>query len=239
MQRTAAALLMLAVLLAAAATMAGMDDVRPVLRIEAGMDTGTIWRIATDRSGRWAATASDDKTARVWELPSGKLRMVLRPPIWEGNGGKLFAVAMSPDATLVAVSGWTSADAPEQAVYLFDRGSGRMVRKLGPAPNVVKHLAFSPDGQWLAAALGAGQGIAVWSLQGEKLALRSASYGADSQQVVWSADGRLASSCYDGAIRLYQLDGRQLKELRSVRAPGGQRPLGLAFAPNGKSLAVA
>lgn len=31
-----------------------------------------IRRIATDASGRYAVTASDDKTARVWEVATGK-----------------------------------------------------------------------------------------------------------------------------------------------------------------------
>ena len=39
----------------------------PLLRIEAGMHTATIRRIATDAAGRVALTCSDDKTARLWQ----------------------------------------------------------------------------------------------------------------------------------------------------------------------------
>ena len=42
-------------------------DAPPILRIEAGMHTSPINRIALDDQGRWLVTASHDKTARVWE----------------------------------------------------------------------------------------------------------------------------------------------------------------------------
>jgi WD40 repeat protein len=37
-----------------------------------------------DRAGRWAVTASDDKTARIWNLASGQLVRVLRVPLGGG-----------------------------------------------------------------------------------------------------------------------------------------------------------
>lgn len=77
----------------------------PQLRIEAGMHTAVIKRIATDAAGRLAVTASDDKTARVWDVASGRLLQTLRIPIDQGDEGKLYAVALSPDGRLAAVGG--------------------------------------------------------------------------------------------------------------------------------------
>ena len=74
------------------------------------MHTATINRIAVDRAGRWAVTASDDKTARIWNLASGQLVRVLRVPLGEGDEGKLYAVALSPDGALVALGGFTQPD---------------------------------------------------------------------------------------------------------------------------------
>ena len=40
----------------------------PILRIETEMHTAVIGRIGIDGENRYLVTASDDKTARVWEL---------------------------------------------------------------------------------------------------------------------------------------------------------------------------
>ncbi|MEB3254760.1 MAG: hypothetical protein VKJ05_00080, partial [Synechococcaceae cyanobacterium] len=47
-------------------------------------------------------------TARVWDLANGgRLAAVLRVPVGEGDEGKLYAVALSPDGALVAQGGFT------------------------------------------------------------------------------------------------------------------------------------
>ena len=99
--------IVLLVLLGALSALAAEPTTEPLLRLETGMHTAIINRVATDAQGRWAVTASDDKTARVWELASGRQLLVLRPPQDTGNEGKLYAVAMSPDGTIVALGGWT------------------------------------------------------------------------------------------------------------------------------------
>ena len=47
-------------------------------------------------------------------------------------------------------------------IYLFDRASGRLQRRISGLPNVIYHLAYSPDGRYLAAALGEPNGIRVY-----------------------------------------------------------------------------
>jgi len=131
------------------------------------MHTAIITRIAVDRAGRWAVTASADKTARIWNLASGQLERVLRVPVGEGDEGKLYAVALSPDGALVALGGFTQPDGPDQAIYLFDRASGRLLQRLSGLPNVVHHLAFSADGRRLAAARGGANGIRVYGTTGQ------------------------------------------------------------------------
>src|SRR5712671_1184265 len=42
----------------------GEPSREPILRIETGMHTATIFRIGVDASGKFMVTASDDKTAR-------------------------------------------------------------------------------------------------------------------------------------------------------------------------------
>lgn len=219
----------------------------PVLRIEAGMHTALIGRIATDALGRWAVTASDDKTARVWALPSGRLLQVLRPPLADGREGMLYAVALSPDGAVVAVAGWAGlAWHGTNDIYLFDRASGRLLRRLGGHPNSINHLAFSPDGRWLAAVMNGNDGLRVWPWQRAGAEpLVDADYGNQTfgAQFGPTAAGRttLVTSSFDGKLRLYQWAGEprgRLEPLRTAKAPGGARPYGVAVSPDGRRLAV-
>ncbi len=142
---------------------AGEPPAEPMLRIETGMHTAIIRRISIDAKQRWLATTSEDKTVRVWELASGRLLQTLRPPHGSGDEGKLYAVAMSPDGATVVAAGWTGYDWDRSNyLYVFGRATGRLIRRVTGIPDVTNHLVFSPDGRYLAAALGTGRGVQVY-----------------------------------------------------------------------------
>ena len=75
---------------------AGDPTTRPILRIETGMHTARVNGVSADAAGHWLASASNDKTARIWDLRSGALVKVIRPPIGDSREGNLGAVAISP-----------------------------------------------------------------------------------------------------------------------------------------------
>jgi len=209
---------------------------RPFLRIETGMHTAAIWRIDADATGRFLVTGSEDKTARVWDLATGKLLRTLRPPIGEGNEGKIYAVAMSPDGELVAAAGWTGYDwEGTNSIYLFERRSGRLIRRMPGMPEVVKDLKISPDGSRLAATLGNVFGLRVFHLPDGREVGKDEDYGGDGVGASFAKDGRLATASFDGKVRLYD---RDLHLIASASMEGGKRPYSVAFSPDGRRIAV-
>lgn len=213
----------------------------PILRIETGMHTAVINRIGVDAQNRFLITGSDDKTVRVWDLETGTLLKTLRPPISDGSEGKIFAVAISPDGSTVAAGGWTGWDWEGKCyIYLFDRATGTMTGRITGLPNVINHLAYSPDGRFLAAALGEG-GVRIFRADpgGGSLIGEDRDYGSDSYWADFAPDGRLVTTCFDGFIRLYaRVRDGSLKLLAKAAAPGGKQPFSAMFSPDGTKIAV-
>ncbi len=228
----------------------------PILRLEVGTHNAGVWGLALDPSNRILVTGSEDKTARLWDISGrGELLRVLRPPVGEGEEGHIFAVALSPDAKTVACGGRTGSPKQGDAcVYLFDRATGAIIRRIGGFPGWIQHLTYTPNGRFLAVVTGEGGGKAGWSgmkifrLPDYALVAEDREYGNFAKWVESDPTGtRVATSCYDGFVRLYDLSAlsghnssspRPIAPVSKIRPPGGRRPWGLAFSPDGAFLAV-
>jgi glucose/arabinose dehydrogenase len=228
-----------------AGAMAQLYD-QPVLVVDPGMHTADIDSV--DAAGRFGVTGSEDKTVRLWSLTDGKLLQTIRMPAGPDRIGEIYAVAMSPDGALVAAGGYTrwSDTAPEEQLYLFDAGTGEMVRRIEGLSEVTRSLAFSRDGRYLAAGLGGGQasspqGLRVYDRdQRWSLAFSDKDYGNDIYGIAFAVDGRLATASYDGNIRLYERNDRNDLKFKLVarKMTGGKKPFTIAFTRDGSTLAV-
>jgi WD40 repeat protein len=217
---------------------------RPVLAIDPGMHTAKINSQAVDAAGHFAVTGSDDRTVRIWSIAAGKLLRTLWIPVGPENVGAVYAVAISPDGSTIAAGGWTERVTGGTVIYLFDRESGNLIRRIADdLSNVTYFLTFSPDGRYLAATRGRN-GLRVfdrdkdWSEAFRDDRYRDISYGA-----AFARDGRLVTTSYDRLIRSYQYDPNGDRPNFSrvgepVPAPSGHLPRDVAFSPDGKRLAV-
>ncbi len=236
MMRRQSALLLLCLTLAVSALWAGEPPDEPMLRLETGRHTAAIWQIASDVRGRWLATASDDKTLRLWDSTNGKLLYTWRLPIGSGHEGKLYAVAMDPGGAWLAVGGWYS----DNSVYILDRTSGRLRRRLDGIGGLTHHLCTSADERWLAATLWGNNGIRIFDAKDNfRQIFSDNNYGDSSYGCAFSPDSqRIVTSSLDGLLRLYRFTGEGFKPITQTSLAGGKQPSSVAFHPDGRHIAV-
>jgi len=194
------------------------------LRLDPGMHTAAIIRMSVSGDGRLVATASHDKTVRLWALPEGRPIRTLRPPVGEGDEGKLYAVALSPDGRWLAAGGWITDNTNTVAwVHIFETATGALTTRLGPLPNVVLDLEVSPDGTRLAAGLGGANGIRLWQVDTGSPSL---------------AGEEPAESGNSGTAGVNLSNGNPGRAPRFTALPAdsayGDDVYGLAFAPDGR-----
>ena len=228
-------LFLLLLTLAPVLARAGEPPTAPILRIETGMHTADLEDGSVDDAGRFAVTCADDKTVRVWNLRNGELLNILRPPIGAGDEGKLGAAQIAPDGQTIACGGSTGAQWNDgnYSIYLFDRATGALSRRIGGLPGDVQCLSYSADGQRLAVGL-----------RGEELRVFRASDGALLGQKAgddvfaaldFARDGHLASARADGVVRVYDTQYRLVAEKEPL---SGLKIGALRFSPDAKKIAV-
>lgn len=231
--------------------LSAIGHAEPILRIDAGMHTSPVNKLSTDAAGHLALTVSDDKTARLWEIPSGRLLRTLRPPIGDGDNGKISGCALNPDGSLAAVGGSSGAGVNENHIDLFDPASGRLLRRLDGLPFILD-IAFSHDGHFLAAALGLKGGLRVFDSSTGREIGRDENYPYSCMSVDWAQDGRLLTVSGGPTLRIYNegktpslqpAAGRRsgMRWKPAIEADAGQDGLvafRARFSPDGRRIAV-
>ena len=206
----------------------------PSFSIETGAHSRDLQSLATDAAGRYLLTGAADASARLWDAASGRLLQVLRPPLAD-HEASVDAVALSRSGGTAAIALRAAGPEPSTRIYLFDRAGGRVLRRTGPVPATVRRLAFSGDGDRLAAALDRG-GTALFEVPSAERRAADLACATETAGADFDATGRLAVSCADGAVRLYDPSLRLQAE--AWPEPGAV-PAAVRFSPDGSRIALA
>lgn len=218
------------------ATLAGEPPATPFIRINTEMHSAKIMDIAVDPAGKLLATASFDKTVKIWEAATGKIIRTIRPPVGAGNEGTLNTVAFSADGKSVATGGNTGNSWDKgYSVYIFDVQSGEMTHHIRNLPQFIYRLAYSPDGSRLAVAFNNSQGITVFNTSGYKPLWSDNGYKGDCYGIDFDRSGNLAVASDKGNFKMYRPDGTVLFERTTEE---GVKVFSLRFSPDGKHIAL-
>jgi WD40 repeat protein len=211
----------------------------PYLTIETGAHRGRVVGFDLDAAGSLLLTASDDKTARLWSVPSLRPLGVLRPRLLNDLYAPLFAAALSKDGSMGAVAGYS--DGP-LAIDMFDVARCEIVQQV-TVPEVTRGsvlaLRFSPDRALLVVGT-AENGLMVVSIADGAIIGRDETFDGSVLALDFSPDGVMLAASSDGVVHLYEaarLHGKPLPKWRA-KTVAGQRSFSIRFAPDGSALAL-
>jgi WD40 repeat protein len=102
---------------------------------------GAAFSVSFSHNGNLVATASVDKTIKLWDRNTGQLKTTLI-----GHVGGVLSAAFSPDDRILASGG------EDRVVRIWDINLGEQRTELKGHEDSVTSVAFSPDGTILATA---------------------------------------------------------------------------------------
>jgi len=185
--------------------------------------------VAFHPDGQHVAADRNRTNVVLWRVADGT-------PVWEtfGTAWQIESIAFSPDGSLVAAAGGIRG--LDVKIRVMRASNGQLLHSLTTSNSYgVRQLAFSPDGQWLAAGCYQSTsftgGVEIWRVSDWTQYRR---LPATAPSLAFSPDGRMLVTLRDRVMDFWSVPDGTL--LRSVGVPESGlygRHLSVAVSPQG------
>ena len=180
-----------------------------------------VTSVSFSPDGQMIATASKDKTVKLWNLEGKELQTL------HGHLDAVTSVSFSPDGQMIATASL------DKTVKLWNL-QGLELRTLKGHFGAVTSVNFSPDGKIIATG-SADKTLKLWNLEGLELRTLKGHLGAVTS-VNFSPDGKIiATASLDKTVKLWNLEGKELQTFKGHQVEVNS----VSFSPDGKMIATA
>jgi len=216
------------------------------LRINPSGHQGQIRDLLITNDGKYAVTASFDKSIKKWNLKTGEIEQEFRSEIGVGAEGMVYYIALSPDNKYLASCGWFGPDDESGIIgdiRIFDFKTGKISHVLKGLNNSSRGLGFSSDSKYLIAG-DAESRVLKWELATQRVVAdftyHSTELGKELERITIN-DDRMVTAGFDGKFCLWDINkpGKPIKEDKKFFKEALLNDIGdIAISENGEEIAV-
>ncbi|KYC43198.1 hypothetical protein WA1_13965 [Scytonema hofmannii PCC 7110] len=153
--------------------------------------TDQIYRISFSPDGKTFATASWDRTVKLWNIKGELLKT------FTGHSNWLYGLSFSPDSKMIA------SGSLDRTVKLWNTEDGKLLQTFEGHNDGIYDVSFSPNGKIIASA-SLDKTVKLWSIDGTLLKTISGHNGGVYGVSFSLPDGQIiASASWDGSIKLW------------------------------------
>jgi serine/threonine protein kinase len=190
--------------------------------------------VAVSPDGGFVAAGNEDGSTYLWDVAAGHLSTQPSGTLRDPNGKNVYGLAFSPVGTTLA-----TADTNGSA-YLWNVATGKLIQTFkDPNSQGLYDVAFSPDGSLVAVSDSNGSGVVyLWSVStGQLVSTLTYVSGGSYQDLAFTPNGKfVAVATTQGNVIFFNV--AKQKFVAEVSDPTGQSLIGVAFSPDGQTMAA-